>query len=450
MEITIRELKKEEKPLLKKYYKKIIDDKTLDEKTIIDEFNVKGGDYAIVAEYDNKIIGLAWAVNNYDSNNYYIYSNNFPIYAYIYVEEKYRNELVGTKLAYKLFYDLLTRDVVKLNYIEKINQTSLYFLKKIGFNHKTEIGYDGNIYDYYSLSLYNFFKNQIKLYSLEYNRYKCLSSLPYIYDDEEISEIIAILLSKKVINEGQLRFEKYNGKIDDNESLQTTKNNQIREELLRRKVEKAKTIIEEAKNLKNVDLMDYNPNDILKIRENIIYKKEEKYNKSNISASYSGSSNNKARAKRFEKYEKDKDFEKKILEEARKAMVYTNEVFELIENYMRLYSLTHTDFMERSGISRKTYSKIKLDQTNPDKKTIMQICIGLGLKVDHAKLLMKAAGFAFSSSNDIDVIVYKCLEHGVCYISEVNDILVMADYEDKLFNNHLDYDSRKKKKKKSE
>lgn len=437
MEPIIRVLKNEEIPMLKKYLKKDIN---------LKEFDLSLGGCFIVCEYDNKIIGYAIAINNNIIFERIERGNLANVY--IYVEEKYRRKLIGTKLAYNLYYNLLVRDYNCLHYVFDLNESNLNFLHKVGFSISHTIDYNMEKKDFFKLNLFDFFKNQIKLYSLEYNRYKCLSTLPYIYNDDEISDIIAVLLSKKVINEGQLRFEKYNRKIDDNESLQTTKNNQIREELLRRKVEKARMIIEEAKKLNVSDLMSFNASDLLKIREDIIRKKEEKYNKKTICAD-GGSSSNKARKKRFEKYEKDKDFEKKILEEAKKDMVYTNEVFELIENYMRLYSLTHTDFMERSGISRKTYSKIKLDQTNPDKKTIMQICIGLGLEVDHAKLLMKAAGFAFSRSNDIDVIVYKCLEHGVCYISEVNDILVMADYEDKLFNNHLDYDSRKKKKKKS-
>ena len=260
------------------------------------------------------------------------------------------------------------------------------------------------------------------------------------------SSIICQLLFRRVISEGRLRFEKYDGEINENVDLTDSNDDRIREELLRRKVENARRIIEKANQLKGVDLTNYSYDDLLKVREETMRKREEGKKHSNICAD---GGRGRKKTKTEIKLDEDKRNEE-LIAKALKGMVYTNMVQELMKNYQRLNKITEKELRERSGLSRQMFSKIKLDQTKPKKKTLLALCIALCLSKEQACLFLKAGGYAFDESDFIDRLIYVCLlddidsVNRVRYIREVNYMLVDQGYDDSLFPDHMDFDARKK------
>ena len=405
-------------------------------------FGKKENDCGLVAEHKGKIIGAVWArkINGIDIRTF-----RDSIFA-ISVFKDYRRNNVGTKLMYKMLLLLLEHDYKYISLTLKKDDPSLDFFSKLQFSFKFD---DYNPRDdmIVSLNVYSFFRNQVRIYSLEANRYKMLVNEPYQYNDDEVSFFILFLLNKKEIKESLVRFDRYDGYISSNETLQNTENNHIREELLRRKVEKAREIIEKAERYHNGDLSSYNYENLLETRQTIINNIIREKTKGDKLCD-GGSGKKVFSDKKKETIDKDEKYEE-IIAKAMGNISYENVVYNLIENYKRLYGLTDNDVKKGSGISRKVLNKIKKDQTKPSKDTMLQLCIGLNLNLDQGILFLKAGGYVFCETEMKDCIICSCLERrDVEYISEVNDILTMCGYdEDELFIDHRDFDPRKKGKK---
>ena len=82
-------------------------------------------------------------------------------------------------------------------------------------------------------------------------------------------------------------------------------------------------------------------------------------------------------------------------------------------------------FYVAAGLDRKLYSDMKTrgDQYQPSKDTAVRSCFALRMNVNEAEELMKAAGYAFSTSSKKDLAFMFCLEHEIWEISEVSEVL---------------------------
>lgn len=79
---------------------------------------------------------------------------------------------------------------------------------------------------------------------------------------------------------------------------------------------------------------------------------------------------------------------------------------------------------KRAGVSRQIYSRIVSDDAaSVDKDTALQFCIGLQLTMPEAELLLKAAGYAFSETREVDRAFAWCIEKGIWNIRDVDAIL---------------------------
>ncbi|MDR1835066.1 MAG: macro domain-containing protein [Fusobacteriaceae bacterium] len=84
---------------------------------------------------------------------------------------------------------------------------------------------------------------------------------------------------------------------------------------------------------------------------------------------------------------------------------------------------TDAEVYKRANIDRKLFSKIRNPNYTPGKKTVLALIVALELSPDEAEDLMRRAGFAFSGSILLDVIVKKYIAMKKYDIFEINNIL---------------------------
>ena len=116
-------------------------------------------------------------------------------------------------------------------------------------------------------------------------------------------------------------------------------------------------------------------------------------------------------------YEMDLD---EVLEKRRQVSF-----FKMIEQRLFLMGMSGKAFYVAAGLDRKLYSDMKTrgDQYQPSKDTAVRSCFALRMNVNEAEELMKAAGYAFSTSSKKDLAFMFCLEHEIWEISEVAEVL---------------------------
>lgn len=435
-DIIIRELRSDECYVLNSYRDLVVSENETDTKLkdrltrYISDFGSKKGDYSLVYTIDDKIVGVCTSrlMNNVGINTPTIK---------IYVDKEYRFRKIGTTLLYKLFFHLLEEGIEKVAVEETITEEKHKLFKNLEFIKKGE-------YDRISLlisDINKFFCIQILEYDIDVKHSYVASKKQlerdsrYRYTEDEIFKAINKLIEKNVIRDENLTIKMDSPFYGRNDVL-IVDNARIKEEILKRRKIRFQEIVDRANELENEEIGSFSYDRLLEERNQIIASK-------NTGDSYSKKPKTKVK---YEDLTEDERNEA-IIAEALEGMVYENEVYILIENYMKLYDLTSNDLKERSGISRQVLDNIKKNKTNPSKETMMRLCIGLGLTKDQAILLMQTAGYCFVNTSFIDRIVLTCLERKIHYIREVNGSLIYAQYDDFLFNDHMDFDPRKTKNK---
>ena len=93
--------------------------------------------------------------------------------------------------------------------------------------------------------------------------------------------------------------------------------------------------------------------------------------------------------------------------------------------------LSDPQVYKKANIDRKLFSKIRCNADyHPGKRTVLALAVALKLNLDQTTDLMARAGFAFSPSSKMDLIVKYCIEQHIYDIIEVNTILF--DYDQPL------------------
>lgn len=92
-------------------------------------------------------------------------------------------------------------------------------------------------------------------------------------------------------------------------------------------------------------------------------------------------------------------------------------------------NLTDAQVYHRANMTRQHFAKLRAGK-NPSKRTVLALCIALGLDTDESALLLGRAGFAFNPSDKGDIIVRYYLERGNATVIEVN--LALYEYDQPL------------------
>jgi len=103
--------------------------------------------------------------------------------------------------------------------------------------------------------------------------------------------------------------------------------------------------------------------------------------------------------------------------EQRQSPSFSEKLFYFVDSK----DLQDTEVYKRAGMDRKLFSKIRSNSTyQPKKKTAFTLCLSLHLDLDEAQSLMHSAGYTFSTSHTLDLIIQYCIEHRIYDLYEVN------------------------------
>lgn len=88
-----------------------------------------------------------------------------------------------------------------------------------------------------------------------------------------------------------------------------------------------------------------------------------------------------------------------------------------------------SDVYKKGNIDRRLFSKIRNRDYIPAKKTVIALCLALGLNRADADLLLQSAGYSLSKSDDYDLTIAFCLEKCIYDIFDINEILYHFGFE---------------------
>ena len=103
--------------------------------------------------------------------------------------------------------------------------------------------------------------------------------------------------------------------------------------------------------------------------------------------------------------------------ELRKTPTFTRQLLYLAD----LKGISDPELYKKAGINRKHFSKIRSNPNyQPKKETAFALCLSLQLNLAEAESLLRSAGYSFSNSHILDLIVQYCIENGIYDLYEVN------------------------------
>lgn len=88
-----------------------------------------------------------------------------------------------------------------------------------------------------------------------------------------------------------------------------------------------------------------------------------------------------------------------------------------------------SDVYKKGNIDRRLFSKIRNRDYIPAKKTVIALCLALGLNRADADVLLQSAGYSLSKSDDYDLTIAFCLEKQIYDIFDINEILYHFGFE---------------------
>lgn len=103
---------------------------------------------------------------------------------------------------------------------------------------------------------------------------------------------------------------------------------------------------------------------------------------------------------------------------------FSEQVFTYIDAKM----LNEVDVYKQANLSKAVFSKIRSNtHYQPTKATALALCVGLKLNLVEATILLNKAGYSFTNSSKVDVIVQYYLDQGNYDITELNFVLYDQD-----------------------
>ena len=88
-----------------------------------------------------------------------------------------------------------------------------------------------------------------------------------------------------------------------------------------------------------------------------------------------------------------------------------------------------SDIYKKGNIDRRLFSKIRNRDYIPAKKTVIALCLALGLDRADADVLLQSAGYSLSKSDDYDLAIAFCIEKRIYDIFDINEILYHFGFE---------------------
>ena len=89
-----------------------------------------------------------------------------------------------------------------------------------------------------------------------------------------------------------------------------------------------------------------------------------------------------------------------------------------------------SDIYKRALIDRRLFSKIRSNKNyTPSKRTVIALCLALGLSKEDVDRLLCSAGYSLSRAEDFDLIISFCIEKKIYSFFDINDILHHFGFE---------------------
>ena len=110
-------------------------------------------------------------------------------------------------------------------------------------------------------------------------------------------------------------------------------------------------------------------------------------------------------------------------EKAKDFVMYLSELLEK-HGYQK-----DSDFYNKAGISRQSWSVIMSGKSNPSLNTALKIVFTLKLDNHECKYLLKKAGYTLASSSKFALIVRYFIENEIYDLLEVNEYLMSEGFD---------------------
>lgn len=89
-----------------------------------------------------------------------------------------------------------------------------------------------------------------------------------------------------------------------------------------------------------------------------------------------------------------------------------------------------SDVYKKARIDRRLFSKIRSSKKYiPSKKTVISLCLALELSMTDANVLLSAAGYSLSKSDDYDLAIAFFISKGIYNFYEINDVLYELGFD---------------------
>ena len=105
-----------------------------------------------------------------------------------------------------------------------------------------------------------------------------------------------------------------------------------------------------------------------------------------------------------------------------------NSFAEMLFAFIDEKGVDEVDCYKQANVNRRTFSKIRTDKSyHPSKKTVLAFAVSLKLTYEEAEALLRSAGYTFSNSSKLDLIVEYFIINGKYDIFEINEALFAFD-----------------------
>ena len=104
---------------------------------------------------------------------------------------------------------------------------------------------------------------------------------------------------------------------------------------------------------------------------------------------------------------------------------FTEQLFAFIDRTGK----SDSEIYKKGNIDRRLFSKIRNREYTPAKKTVIALCLALGLNRSDADVLLQSAGYSLSKSDDYDLAIAFCIEKKIYDIFDINEILYHFGFE---------------------